>query len=42
MGFGVFSMELYRKEGIVSYNLSTSGQPLEASLFLVKRVFKQH
>ena len=40
MGSGVSPMKIYEDTGIVSYNLATSGQPLECSYFLLKEAFK--
>ena len=40
MGRGVSPMKIYEDTGIVSYNLATSGQPLECSYFLLKEAFK--
>ena len=40
---GISPMEMYEKTKIKSYNLSTDGQPIEASYFLLKDTFtKQH
>ncbi len=34
--YGVSPMEIYEDSGIVSYNLSTSGQPIEVTYYLLK------
>lgn len=39
--FGVSPMEIYREYGIKSYNLSTNGQPLEVSYFILKEALKR-
>ena len=36
---GIYPMELYEKYGFKSYNLSTSGQPIEATYYLLKEAF---
>lgn len=36
---GIYPMELYEKFGFKSYNLSTSGQPIEATYYLLKEAF---
>ena len=38
---GVTPMHIYQEEGIISYNMATSGQALEVSLFLTSEVFKR-
>ena len=38
--FGISSMKLYENTGIVSYNLSSSQQPIEVSYYVLKRAFE--
>ena len=43
MEYGVSPVLLYKNEGICSYNLSTSAQPIELSYYLLKQSLKsQH
>ena len=35
-------MRLYEKYGIVSYNISTSGQPIAGGVFFTEEIFKKH
>ena len=37
----VSPMELYRDHGIISYNVGTSGQPIEVSRFLTSQIFRR-
>ena len=41
MDYGVSPMQLYQDYGIVSYNLATCRQPIEGSLYLLKRTFRR-
>lgn len=38
--YGVSPMEIYEDSGIVSYNLATSGQPIEVTYHLLKSAFE--
>ena len=38
--FGISPMELYEKYGYATYNLSTNGQPIEVSYFMLKEALK--
>ena len=38
--YGVYPMELYNKYGYTSYNLSTSGQPMQVTYYLLKEALK--
>ena len=38
--FGVSPMEIYEDSGIVSYNISTSAQPVEVSYYLLESAFE--
>lgn len=40
IGYGISPCELYKSNGIVSYNMGTSNQGLDSSLLALKEVFK--
>lgn len=39
---GISPMELYKKYGIISYALGTSGQPIGGSYFLLRKMYETH
>ena len=41
MQYAISPMEIYKEYGIVSYNLSTSSQPLDMSYYLLEEAFKR-
>ena len=40
MQYGISPMEIYRDYGIVSYNLSSNGQPLDMTYYILEEMFK--
>ena len=41
MEYGISPMQLYEEYGIVTYNMATSGQPIEGTYYLVNEIFNK-